>query len=224
MNIEEKISLVNSHNWWHSIDFGDGIVSKGIKTSSIHIKEEAYWFPIDFCKDKRVLDVGAWDGYYSFYAERMGAKEVIAVDKYVWKRENKRGFDIAKLLLNSKVKEYILDIPEMTPDVLGTFDSIIYAGVFYHLKNPFQALEILDSLLLTNGRILIESHMCNIDNPIPLMQYHPKASLNNDKTNFWSPNIACVKYMFEDIGDYSIEEVREEETLPDRKVIIVRKN
>ena len=33
---------------------------------------------------KTVLDIGAWDGYFSFEAERRGASRVVALDHYVW--------------------------------------------------------------------------------------------------------------------------------------------
>jgi tRNA (mo5U34)-methyltransferase len=33
---------------------------------------------------KSVLDVGAWDGWYSFRAESEGAARVAALDSYVW--------------------------------------------------------------------------------------------------------------------------------------------
>lgn len=33
---------------------------------------------------KTVLDIGAFSGYYSFAAERLGAKRVVALDHYVW--------------------------------------------------------------------------------------------------------------------------------------------
>lgn len=232
LSVEEKINLVNSYNaWWHSIDFGDGIISNGEKGGGPHIHtQEIRWFPDDFFLNKRVLDVGAWDGYYSFHAERMGASEVVAVDKFVWTgmaepckngcHRSKRGFDIAKEVLQSNVKSYVLDVEEMHPDILGKFDSIIYAGVLYHLKNPYQSLEVLDSLLNKNGRIMLETHMCNIGNPIPLMQFHPKNSLNNDNTNYWSPNGSCLKYMFEEIGNYTVEDLKE----GGRGTIVVKKN
>ncbi len=35
-------------------------------------------------RGKSVLDVGAWDGYYSFLAERAGASRVVALDYYTW--------------------------------------------------------------------------------------------------------------------------------------------
>ena len=33
---------------------------------------------------KRVLDIGAWDGWFSFRAEREGAATVVALDHFVW--------------------------------------------------------------------------------------------------------------------------------------------
>jgi tRNA (mo5U34)-methyltransferase len=209
LSIEEKRDLINSYqHWYHSIDFGEGVFSKGRKSISGHQREKNQWFPSDFFKDKRILDVGTWDGYYAFYAEQCGASEVIAVDKFVWESRNGRsklGFDIAKKILNSKVIDYILDIKDMAPEILGTFDSIIFAGVFYHLKNPFQALEILDRLLNPNGRIMLETTIRNNDIDKPILEFHPKKSLNNDPTNFWSPNKLCLQLIFEEIGNYTIE-------------------
>lgn len=223
MNNQEKKQLVDSYcHWWHSIDFGEGIISQGHKSTIVHEREKIKWFPSDFFKDKRVLDVGTLDGYYAFYAEQAGASEVIAVDKFVWAETRgkcKRGFDIAKQILNSKVKEHILYIEDMKSEVLGTFDSIIFAGVFYHLQNPYRALEILDKLLNNNGRIIIETTMRNLEIDKPLMEFHPKKTLNNDPTNFWSPNTLCLRLMFEEIGNYVVEKIHEGK----RGIMIVKK-
>src|SRR5262245_19550631 len=64
--------------WVHSIDLGGGVVTPGA------------WGPpapqivraldsIDF-RGRRVLDIGCWDGLWSFEAERRGAAEVYATD------------------------------------------------------------------------------------------------------------------------------------------------
>src|SRR5262249_52459181 len=34
--------------------------------------------------DKSVLDIGAWDGYYTLYAEHYRARRVVALDHYAW--------------------------------------------------------------------------------------------------------------------------------------------
>jgi tRNA (mo5U34)-methyltransferase len=35
-------------------------------------------------RGKSVLDIGAWDGFFSFEAERHGAARVVALDHYIW--------------------------------------------------------------------------------------------------------------------------------------------
>ncbi|MEY2431290.1 MAG: tRNA (mo5U34)-methyltransferase [Acidimicrobiaceae bacterium] len=69
--------------WFHSIDLGDGIVTPGRKSAGQLSKElEALRLPD--LTGKSVLDIGAWDGYFSFAAEQRGASRVVALDHYVW--------------------------------------------------------------------------------------------------------------------------------------------
>src|SRR6266480_2841742 len=79
--------------WWHSIDLGDGIVTKGLKSSK-HLKNELESLRLPDLNGKTVLDIGAFDGFYSFEAERRGASRVVALDHYVW------SLDIAKAIAN----------------------------------------------------------------------------------------------------------------------------
>lgn len=69
---------VNEITWHHTIDLGDGLVTHGLSGRMI---------PPEFFPDvsgRTVLDIGAWDGWYSFLAERQGASRVVALDHYVW--------------------------------------------------------------------------------------------------------------------------------------------
>jgi tRNA (mo5U34)-methyltransferase len=69
--------------WWHSIDLGHGIVTPGAKSiESLNAMWDALSVP--GLEGKSVLDVGAWDGFFSFQAERRGAARVVALDHYVW--------------------------------------------------------------------------------------------------------------------------------------------
>ena len=63
--------------WFHSIDLGHGVTTRG---AAYELTEEQ--FP-EF-KGRTTLDIGAWDGKYSFLAERMGATRVVALDHYAW--------------------------------------------------------------------------------------------------------------------------------------------
>jgi tRNA (mo5U34)-methyltransferase len=69
--------------WWHSIDLGNGVVTPGHKSVELLGRELSQLGLADLT-GKTVLDIGAWDGYFSFAAEQMGAKRVVALDHYVW--------------------------------------------------------------------------------------------------------------------------------------------
>lgn len=69
--------------WWHSIDLGQGVVTPGRK-SAAWLAHELQALQLPDLRGKSVLDIGAWDGYYSFAAERLGARRVAALDHYVW--------------------------------------------------------------------------------------------------------------------------------------------
>jgi tRNA (mo5U34)-methyltransferase len=69
--------------WWHSIDLGGGVVSDGRKSAE-HLAREWDAMRLPSLAGKSVLDIGAWDGYFSFRAEAEGASRVVALDHYVW--------------------------------------------------------------------------------------------------------------------------------------------
>lgn len=74
--------------WWHSIELGEGVVTPG-KKSPAWLEKEFHALQLPPLNGKTVLDIGAWDGYYSFMAERLGAKRVVALDHYVWSIDRK---------------------------------------------------------------------------------------------------------------------------------------
>jgi tRNA (mo5U34)-methyltransferase len=74
----------DSMPWFHSIDLRDGRVTSGIKSPErLRFELDALNLPDDLT-GLSVLDIGAWDGYFSFEAERRGAARVVALDHYAW--------------------------------------------------------------------------------------------------------------------------------------------
>jgi tRNA (mo5U34)-methyltransferase len=69
--------------WWHSIDLGQGVVTKGHKTPEF-LQSELESLRLPDLRGKTVLDIGAYDGFFSFEAERRGARRVVALDHYAW--------------------------------------------------------------------------------------------------------------------------------------------
>ena len=69
--------------WFHSIDFGEGVVTNGWKSRS-HLESEINSFRLPDLHGKTVLDINTWDGFFAFEAERRGAARVVALDEYMW--------------------------------------------------------------------------------------------------------------------------------------------
>lgn len=102
---------------------------------------------------KRVLDVGCRDGLLSFEAERLGASEVVGIDSDL-------SLGATEFLiphLQSSVRMHEMNMFDLTPKTFGTFDVIIFSGVLYHLRYPFEALKLLRGLLNDGGTLLLET-------------------------------------------------------------------
>jgi tRNA (mo5U34)-methyltransferase len=84
LDVEELQARAGSVVWYHTLDLGQGVVTDGFCKSYLGDAE------LPTFRGRTVLDIGAWDGYYSFLAERQGASRVVALDHYAW------GVDFAK--------------------------------------------------------------------------------------------------------------------------------
>lgn len=185
--------------WFHSIDLG-GFVTPGIKAHEI-LKAEAetvFSYPV---AGRSFLDVGAWDGYFSFEAERRGAARVLATDHFCWGGAGwgtKAGFDFARAALGSRIEARELDLFDITPDAVGMFDVVLLSGVLYHVTDPLAVLRQVAKV--ATGCVVVETVLGAMENPEPAMSFLHAAGYNNDPTNFWAPNPACVAAMMTAAG------------------------
>jgi tRNA (mo5U34)-methyltransferase len=85
-------------HWYHRWEVFEGIITPGRRPVSMICAKVQ--LPRDLA-GKRVLDVGAWNGCFSFECERRGASEVIA---YGLENPDVAGFNRLKELLSSRVK------------------------------------------------------------------------------------------------------------------------
>ena len=87
-----------------------------------------------------MLDIGCWDGLFSFECERRGAERVVAAD--LWENAGRDAFDFAREELGSKVEPLECDVYDL-PGKLGgeRFDLVLFLGVLYHLRHPLLGLE-----------------------------------------------------------------------------------
>ena len=78
----ELVREIRERQFFHNIDLGNGLHTVG---DSVHTDVLTQPGAIPDVRGKSVLDIGAWDGKFSFEAERAGAARVVALDHYVWR-------------------------------------------------------------------------------------------------------------------------------------------
>jgi hypothetical protein len=64
-------------------------------------------------------------------------------------------------------------VHELSPDAIGTFDLVFCAGVLYHLRNPFLAIEKMRSV--TGKHLILETHQLipAMHEWEPLIRFYP---------------------------------------------------
>jgi tRNA (mo5U34)-methyltransferase len=196
---EADLAHMNRLNWFHRIPLAPGVVSPG---SDVDADEKLAFagFPESFA-GQSVLDVGAWDGLFSFEAERRGARRVLATDSYAWGGGGwgtKEPFEFARRVLGSRVEDLTIDVLELTPERVGTFDVVLFLGVLYHMRHPLLALERVASVCGEFLLVTTSVDMVSIERPAAA--FYPGNSLNDDVTNWWGPNPACVRAMLVEVG------------------------
>jgi SAM-dependent methyltransferase len=91
---------------------------------------------------KAVLEVGPFDGYFSFAAERFGAARVVAVDaRGRGQLSGTDAFQRTRDALASKVERLEVDPLDICPRTVGEFDVVLLPGVLGHVRRPLQVLE-----------------------------------------------------------------------------------
>lgn len=163
MSLVAQQAEIDRIRWYHDFDFGNGLQARsqienvdGVRALWRFIEHNLE--RIDFT-GKSVLEVGTWDGYWSFYAERRGARSVLATDDATQNWSDGKGLLLARELLKSRVEvRQDLSIYDVA-SLQRTFDIILCLGVFYHLRDPFYGLVQLrhcchqSSLLVCEGEL-----------------------------------------------------------------------
>src|SRR5215469_2874966 len=189
---EQAEALVASHpRWYHRFEIFPGVLTPGVydpggALASLELGEDLH--------GQRVLEIGPADGYFTKQLALRGAK-VTAFD-YV--ARDFLGFAIMEKLHGAHfdfVQGNLFDLPKFD---FPPFDLILCMGVLYHLPDMVRGLHLLRDACA--GSLILETLIATDLGEEPRARYHPEASLNNDLTNFWSPNLACVRSMLTDVG------------------------
>jgi len=198
----EMIEKIDDRRWFHAIELVPGCYSPGDCFPDLHFIEYPQTQDLT---NKKVLDIGAWDGGYTFMAEKRGGQ----VTAYDIQDPNHSGFNIAKAYLGSKARHIMGSVYDLSPDQHGIYDVVYYFGVFYHLFDPVRAFCNINRVLDNGGLMLFEGAILdfayNVDKAwIPLkhemapytsvpLTYYTSKDYWNDWSTWFVPNLKCLQ-------------------------------
>ncbi len=181
-----QIERLHRFGWYHSIELPDGTVTKGHQSVEL-LKYRLAQFDLPERMDRlRVLDIGAWDGWFTFEMERRGA-EVTAIDLV----ENPRFLE-ARAALGSRADYRVMSVYQLDPNDIGRFDIVLFFGVLYHLKHPLLGLERVCSV--AKGIVCVESFVSDdgsLARP-PSAEFYEGTELCGQFDNWCGPSTTCL--------------------------------
>ena len=214
--IETHLARLNAHkpqthqdiDWFHSMPFSSGEVAKGQRPLNVLRREADHIFKMGV-QGKSLLDIGAWDGFFSFEAEKRGARDVLSTDHFCWSGPGwgtKHGYDFTHAAYGSKARSLDIDVFSLDPATVGTFDVVLFLGVLYHLKDVYGGLE--RAAAMAENLLIVETVTnCNhLEEPV--MRHFLRTELDGDPTNFFAPNAACLRSILTELGFETIEIAR----------------
>lgn len=200
MTLNERVMALP---WFHELEL-DGVLTPGpVKRDVLEAQADVYFK--DGVTGSTVLDVGCWDGFNSFDAHRRGAARVLATDHLVWHdgSGSREAFELARAHLAPSVEVLDIDLSDISPATVGTFDHVLFCGVLYHLRNPLLGLEQAASVC--DKTLVVETIIDAANLGRPGMVFYPNAEFADDPSNWWGPNPACVEAMLLTVGFRQVE-------------------
>lgn len=216
MDSEELRSRISEFPYWyHRIELPGGVTTPGWAPLST----ESYRVPDDL-SGKRVLDIGAWDGFWTFEALRRGARQAIAIDDFsdfvgtleAGDRKGWETFDLCREAFgysDELCQRHEMSIYDLTPETFGTFDMVFCFGVLYHLRWPMYAIDKLAAVC--DGDLFIESAIADDFSAYRgtigdgfetdmVMEFYPNDEYGENETNWWAPTLRCMGGMVKAAG------------------------
>jgi tRNA (mo5U34)-methyltransferase len=201
--------------WFHNLDL------KGVRTAPDHFlgdypaikfRNFASAIPADLT-GKSVLDIGCNGGFYSMEMKRRGAARVLGVDyDDVYLDQARFAAEVEGMDIEFR-KLSVYDVA-----ALGErFDLVIFMGVFYHLRYPLLALDLIwehaaaDLMLFQTMQRGAETEdpvgadydffqQDHFDSPGYPKMHFIEHRYSGDPTNWWAPNVAGSKAMLRSAG------------------------
>ena len=202
--------------WFHTFALAPGIYTRGIA------RDHGYRLAVlgaDRFAGRSVLDVGVFDGFYSFLAEARGARRVVAVDneQYVdWVRarfgitlEGGAGFRAIAGLVGSRVQYRRMDALDVN-ELAERFDVVLCFGLLHRVTDPIRLLRALAAVLAAGGEIVLETYGSSLPADVPAIEVHESGDVYaRDDFVYWGFSAEALRRMARLVGFDEVEVVDE---------------
>ncbi len=196
-------------------------VFKGVFTPGRNPVQElmAYARVPESLAGKSVLDIGAWNGGFTFECARRGASRVVGFGP---EDPDETGFNRIRAALGYTDVEYVRgSVYDLNVSKVGRFDVVLFFGVLYHLRYPLLALDkiyevcrdwlFLESFVSDHNFVVgprgESCEMAKLDARLtktPLWRFFQRDELYEDASNWFGPNMCGVVAGVESAG-FAIE-------------------
>ncbi len=160
---------------------------------------------------QRVLDLGGSDGFYSFECLSRGAQQSTTVEWHEWATtQGLARFEAARELYGLGGEKLHTDVESMDCAALGTFDTVLCLGLYYHLHNPISFFGKLAQV--TSGTLILSGRAASMPvvNPVAIesgIEPEQLASylVKTHHSPKWTANIACLRDLLKLAGFCQVE-------------------
>jgi tRNA (mo5U34)-methyltransferase len=213
LSLRERIDALGE--WFHNLDL------VGLRTAPNHFLGDyprckwesfAQALPADL-SGRTVLDIGCNAGFYAIEMKRRGAERVVAIDSDARYLAQAR---LATEVLGVEIELRQLSIYEISR-LKEKFDLVLFMGVFYHLRYPLLALDLIHEhvardLLVFQSMQRGSADVASFESDYPFAEaaiftqrdfpamYFIEKSYAGDPTNWWIPNRACTEAILRSTG------------------------
>jgi tRNA (mo5U34)-methyltransferase len=202
--------------WFHTFALAPGVYTPGIA------RDHGYRLAVlehERFAGRSVLDVGAFDGFYSFLAEQRGASRVVAVDneQYVdWvgarfgiELAPAAGFHAIAQLTGSRVEYRQMD-GFAVRDLEERFDVVLCFGILHRVTDPIAFLRTLADVLAPAGEIVLETYGSTLDADTPALELRePGDVYARDDFTYWGFPAEGLRRLGRTVGLDDVEIVDE---------------
>jgi len=105
-------------------------------------------------KNRRVLDVGAGNGYFTLRMAMEGAKKVLGIEPFLLFNYQ---YAAIKSLIGNEINAMLLPIRLEEMPKSAIFDSVFSMGVLYHQRNHMEHLLQLKDIMAPGAELILET-------------------------------------------------------------------